>query len=364
MREGRVVMSSIRRHLRLIVQVAVGLLVLVGIIAWLAGLFHTKTGPGTTPVVVEPTTAPTVLVEVRETPRIRRTVGTIRAVHETTVASRIQARVQRVTATAGQRVEMGQVLVELDRADIEAMAKRAEANRDAARARLRQATSDLEKVTRLRREGAATEREFQDAARNQEVAVSVATAADESLKEAEAQLAYATVKSPITGIVVDRQVEEGDMARPGAPLIRLYVPDKLQLIASVPERLAMNLAVGQEVGVEIDALDLACRAHISEIVPEASPLSRAFVVKVTGACPPNVYSGMFGRLLIEEGRQQRLLVPEAAVRQVGQLEMVQVVDADGAATTRFVRTGERIGDQVEVQSGLEPGERVLAAFGA
>jgi len=88
---------------------------------------------------------------------------------------------------------------------------------------------------------------------------------------------------------------------------------------------------------------------------------------VTGPCPPGVLSGMFGRLLISEGERRQLLVPASAVRQVGQLEMVQVIDeAEGGegsiARRRFVRTGQRVGGKVEILAGLDEGERVLETF--
>ena len=111
-----------------------------------------------------------------------------------------------------------------------------------------------------------------------------------------------------------------------------------------------------------------CQGRISEIVPQASPSSRAMLVKVTGPCKSGVYSGMFGRLLIVEGTREQLLIPASAVRRVGQLELVQVLAAspgtgDTAATQRFVRAGETVGDKVEVLAGLAPGETVNAAFG-
>ncbi|MDY7109530.1 MAG: efflux RND transporter periplasmic adaptor subunit [Planctomycetota bacterium] len=364
-------MSSIARTLRTAMVAIIGLAALAVVIAWLSGAFKEKVEPGRGEVVAAAIDAPVVEVEVRTVPRITRAVGTIRAVHETAVGSRLLAHVEKVHIVAGQAVDEGDVLIELDQADIEARQRRVQANLEAARARLSKAREDLDRVTKLSRGEAATQREVYDAQRAVEVAEADVNAAEQALAEAEAELEYATVRSPITGIVIEKFVEEGDLARRGETLVTLYQPDRLQLVAPVPERLALGLSVGDTVDVEIEAIGMRCHGQVSEIVPQASPASRSLMVKVTGPCPPNVLSGMFGRMLIAEGQRRQLLVPATAVRQVGQLEMVQVVtppgdeekDEAGAITRRrFVRTGERVDDKIEILAGLEPGERVLETF--
>jgi RND family efflux transporter MFP subunit len=343
-----------------------GLLVVVVLVAWLSGFFSSRVEPGREVAIAAPVSGPVVPVEVRTVPRIVRAVGTIRAVHETAVGSRLLAPVERVLVTAGQAVSAGDVLVELDQADLEARARQARANLDATTARRVQADDDLQRVLALHERGASSPRERDDASRAAEIAAADVQAAEQALAEVTSQLGYATIRSPIDGIVIDKLVEAGDLARPGESLVTLYDPNRLQLEAAVPERLALDLEVGEMVQVEIDAIDLRCGGQVSEIVPQAMPASRSLLVKVTGPCPPGVISGMFGRLLLADGERSQLLVPRTAVRQVGQLEMVQVVEdgPDGPrARRRFVRTGEMVdGDQVEILAGLEPGERVAQVY--
>ncbi len=364
-------MKSKLRWIKTVLVAAVALVVLVVVIAWMSGMFNVKTSPGE--VARSARTAPAekvVPVQQRDVPRITRAVGTIRAVHETTVGSRLMARVTAVNVIAGQSVQKDDVLIELDRDELQARIDQAKANVNAANAQLRQAESDLEKVTQLVAAGSATQRELTDAQRAKEVAAANLQVAQEAATEAQTYLQYATIRSPINGVVIDKQIEVGDLAKPETPLVTLYDPSRLQLVAAVPERLAVDLKVDQEVGVEVDAVDLKCEARISEIVHQADPTSRSLLVKVTGPCPPNVYSGMFGRLLLQEGVQTQLLVPADAVRQVGQLEMVEVATASadkaGAIKVerRLVRTGARQNDLVEVLAGLDPNDRVVAPYGA
>jgi RND family efflux transporter MFP subunit len=354
-------------RLRTIGVPVAAVVVLVLVIAWLSGLFGAKTGPGRLAPAAAPIAGTVVEVELRSAPRMTPAVGTIRAVHETAVGSRLLARVQEVHVTAGQAVAPDEILIELDSAEIEARRRQAQASLDAATAREARARTDTERIDELRQRGAATPQELNNAQRALEVAVAEVEAETQALDAATTQLAYATVRAPIGGIVVDKLVEEGDLARPGQSLVTLYDPQRLQLVADVPERLALGMEVGQPVQVEVEALGLQCQGLVAEIVPQASPASRSLEVKVTGPCPPGVVTGMFGRLLIPSGEVEQLLVPVTAVRRVGQLEMVQVVTDDGAGGRslhrRFVRTGQVVDDRIEILAGLSPGEQVLTAFG-
>ena len=87
-------------------------------------------------------------------------------------------------------------------------------------------------------------------------------------------------------------------------------------------------------------------------MPEAQSNSRTFQVKVTGPCPPGIYSGMFGRILIPLDEEQVLVIPRRAVRNVGQLELVDVVRGRPSDRGGSIRTGRRLGGDVEVLSGL------------
>jgi multidrug efflux pump subunit AcrA (membrane-fusion protein) len=166
----------------------------------------------------------------------------------------------------------------------------------------------------------------------------------------------------MTGIIIDKEVDAGDTVMPGQILVTLYDPTRLQLVASVRESLTQRLTVGQDVDVTIEALGRTCTGQVSEIVPQSAAATRAFDVKVTGACPPGVYSGMFGRLLIPLDDEEVVLVPRAAVRRVGQLDIVDVADGD-RLLRRAVELGRAFGDEVEVLAGLRPGERVALAPG-
>ena len=163
---------------------------------------------------------------------------------------------------------------------------------------------------------------------------------------------------PITGRIIDKKVNAGDTVTQGQPLVAMYDPTRMQLVATVRESLAMRLKIGQGIDARIDTLGYNCHATISEIVPEAQAESRSFQVKVTGPCPPNIYSGMFGRIFIPMEDENVLIAPSEAIRQVGQLDEVDVLDGN-MVSRRAIQLGRTLDEGREVLSGLSEGEKVV-----
>jgi RND family efflux transporter MFP subunit len=229
---------------------------------------------------------------------------------------------------------------------------------NAAKAARVQAEADANRSTKLLKTNTVSRQEHERAATALKSADAELSRAEESINEIQARLDWATIRSPIRGVVIDKKIDAGDMVTPGQMLATLFDPKRMQLVASVRESLAHRLKVGQPIEVQIVSLNKKCTGTISEIVPEAESTSRAFQVKVTGPCPEGVYSGMFGRILIPLDEEQVLAIPRQAVQSVGQLDLV-IVATDRAVSRRAVRLGRAIDEDVEVLSGLRNGERVL-----
>lgn len=355
-----------RRFTRIVTLLATGagfLVVVVLLLMWLAGTFHRKIDGGTDRAAPHVATgrslkdARLVTVRSRRIPRVETSVGTIRAVHEVSVASKLLARVVEVGVTAGQRVREGDVLVRLDDADLAARAQQAHAAEAGARAGRDQAQIEYERIKHLLEQQAASKIEWDRAQAELKTAEAELARAEQAVNEAETVLEYARISSPITGVVIDKKVEAGDTVTPGQVLLTLFDPTRMQLVASVRETLTRRLAVGQAVNVHIDALEKTCQGRVSEIVPEAESASRTFSVKVTGPCPSGIYSGMFGRLLLPLEPEEVLVLPRAAVRRIGQLDVVEVAD-EHLLRRRAVQLGRSFDEDVEVLSGLRAGERV------
>ena len=343
----------------------------VVIMFWLSGRFSPKVPDGT-PADQSGASrieGPVVQVRLVALPLSESAVGTIRAVHEIAVGSKLLARVVEVNIKAGQEVKADEVLVRLDDTDLRAKLEQAKAAVTSFEAVRTQAAADEERGTSLMKSNAISRQEYEKTVTTLRSAEADLQGAHQTVNEVQATLDWATIRSPIDGTVIDKKVDAGDMVTPGQLVATLFDPKRMQLVANVRESLTRQLRIGQIIGVNIDGLDKQCSGTVSEIVPEAQSSSRAFQVKVTGPCPEGIYSGMFGRIVIPLGMENILVIPRAAVRKVGQLELVQTV-AGGKATQRAIRTGRYLGDvedaagqalhdQVEVLSGLQGAEQVV-----
>jgi len=351
-----------KRLWRIIVEAVVSLGAMVVVLMWLAGVFEHKIEPG----LLEPTTrsaAGKTAVEVKKysVPRYEWAVGTIKAVNETALGSKLLAKVVEVKVKAGQFVKKNEVLVRLDDRDLQARVAQAKSAVEAAEARRNQARVDHERIMRLAERQAASEHEISTAGNELKKASAQLQQAKESLREAETILSYATIRAPFDGIIVDKNCDVGDMVVQGRILVRLY--DRLQFVATVRESLAEHLKVGQGLYAYVPAVNKVCRGTVSEIVPQAEVASRSFDVKLIGPCAPGIYSGMFGRMFIPLGREEVILIPKSSIVRVGQLELVDVEDA-GGVRRRSIQVGRSFGDYVEVLSGLNEGEKVLVPSSA
>jgi RND family efflux transporter MFP subunit len=336
---------------------AVGLILLL---LMLAGVFKSKVNTDRPVAATSARPTQETIQEVRlvRRPRTETAVGTVEPVHEAAAASKLLARVIEVKVAAGQTVSEGDVLVRLDDADLRSRLEQAESAVRAAASRDERAKADYARAEKLVESKVVTRAEFDQLTSESKTAEAELRRSQQAVEEARVLLGYATIRAPLTGVVIDKRVEAGDTVSPGQVLVTLYEPNRMQLVATVRESLAERLKVGNEVRARLDALGHDCPATIREIVPQAEAASRSFTVKVTGPCPPGVYSGMFGRIFIPLSDEEVLVVPREAVSHVGQLSLVDVVEGD-TVSRRSVQLGRELPEGYEVLAGLRAGEKVV-----
>ncbi|MCB2155292.1 efflux RND transporter periplasmic adaptor subunit [bacterium] len=340
-----------------IIVVLLALAFLGAVMGYLAGWFTPSVAPEHVAPPIRAAADETVAVEHVQEPVIEQATGTMRAKNETSVSPRITASIVSINVRSGDRVEEGDVLITLDDRDLVARVRQAEKSVMAAQAKLDDAKSEFERKQALFEQGVASESELDRAQADYKALQAEVARAERGMDEAEASLSYATIKSPITGRVIDRYAEPGDTVTPGQSIVKLYDPKSLRLEADVRESLATKLATGDQLDVRIDALNQTAAGEVDEIVPQSQSGSRSFLVKVSLPPVENLYPGMFGRLLIPTGEVDRLYVPQSAIARVGQLEFV-LVEEQGDLVRRFVRTGMEEDSRVEVLSGLTAAERI------
>ncbi|MCE5278908.1 MAG: efflux RND transporter periplasmic adaptor subunit [Planctomycetaceae bacterium] len=337
---------------------------------YLDGVFSPKVGPETSgqagPAVAAPAglgqrISGTVEARMVEIPLSEEAPGTIRPLRETALASKVREpeKVIEVNVIAGQEVHRGDVLVKLDPSTWQNRREMAQAKIRIAQAARDEALKNLQRMKEAFDKKVATAGEVDSAKYRLEGLEGEVVAAQRALDEATQNLAYTEIRAPMDAVVVDKRIDIGDTVAPGQVLVSLY--DRMQMIANVREGLIKRLAAGQEIDVLFDDLGGVCTGKISEIVPLADPLTRTFQVKVVGPCRAGVRPGMYAKLRVPLGNRKVLVIPPAAVVQVGQLTMVNVADSQGVQR-RSVQLGRNVvvdgKPQVEVLAGLKPGEKV------
>lgn len=325
-------------------------------IAWMAGIFTEKVAPQNSSLEqVHP--KETLTLTATPIAHFESVPAGIYAKDATLIASQVMARIEKVHVKAGDSVAQGQTLVTLESKGVQAQVAQAKAQVSAIGALQTEAAANLKRTIELRQQGLASSVDLDRANALSAQRDAELIAANQRLNELKANLEYSEIAAPISGRIVDRMAEAGDMAIPGQTLLSLYNPFTLQVEANVRESIAVQLKVGQEVLIKVDALGTESTVNISEIVPAADPNARSFIVKANLNFSERLMPGMFIRLLIDLGEERRLMLPQHYVSHFGQLESVWVV-TDNGVQRRIIRTGNIRGDSVEVISGLIEGEKL------
>jgi RND family efflux transporter MFP subunit len=188
--------------------------------------------------------------------------------------------------------------------------------------------------------------------------------ASAALTQAQNSLSYTRIRAPFSGVVTEKKADAGTLASPGMPIFTIEDTRSFRLEVTVDESDIRLVHVGQVVPVTIDALgDIQLPGKIVQIVPAADTASHSFLVKVELPAETRLRSGFFGRARFPRGEGAALLIPRTSLVERGQLQGVYLLDANQIAGLRYVTLGRSTGDQVEVLSGLEAGEKLVAAPG-
>lgn len=271
-------------------------------------------------------------------------MGTIRARHRAVLEAKVSGGIEALPVVPGQSVKAGQTLVELDAREIQARLDQALTQRE-------QLGRDTERLRQLLANNAVSRQEFESLESRHRVAKAAVT-------EAETMLAYTKVVAPFDGIITRKHAEIGDLAAPGKPLLEMENLNSLRLEADVPEAAISHIVAGAQLSVRVAGVTHDLSATVSEIAPAADPNSRTFLVKLDLPANSGARTGQFGRLTVPLGETSALRIPASALILRGQLELVFVA-GNAQAQMRLVKSGKRIGDEIEILSGLNRGDQII-----
>jgi len=320
------------------------------------------------------------VIEVKKAtvPDVVEATGTVRAALSAQLASQVMGTITRVNVHESDRVRRGEVLVSIDEAQQQAAYISAKAGLQASQESIAAADADyaladatMKRYQMLYDKKSVSPQEYDEvktklaaAQARRDAAHAGRTQAEAGVSQASTSVGFTKVRAPFDGIVISKLAEPGSMAAPGVPLLVVEDPSRFRLEAQVDESKMRVVKLGENVPVLIDALgDQPIEGKVMQIVPAADPASRTFTVKIDLPANPQIRSGLFGRARFPSGQREAIEIPKSAVLSRGQLQAVYVVGSDQLASLRFVTLGATSGDQVEVLSGLQNGDRIVAQPG-
>jgi len=284
------------------------------------------------------------VLHVAQQPDYYITSGVVSSDHRVAISSRIAGYVHTIAVREGDRVNLGQILVRVDPVNAKQALNQALAD-------FADARTDMERYRKLLAGQAVSKQRFDKVQLRFKVAKS-------RVEQARNQLNYAEITSPVTGIVVRKALNTGDMASPGAPILVVEDPAQLLVETDISARAASALHTGDAVDVVIPALQAARSGHIRQLVNAADPVSHQFHVKIALDSIKSVHPGMFAEVRFRTGMREVLLMPQVAVVHRSGLNGVYVADAKGVLHYRQVRLGEQHDAMVEIAAGLDDGDMI------
>jgi RND family efflux transporter MFP subunit len=345
-----------------------------GVFIWLAGCSSQRPTGNEKPEVIS--NVAVIVAQKTMVPDWIESVGTVEAAQKSAVSSQIMGNIVGLRAHEGDRVQAGQVLAVVDDTESRAAVAEASAALAAAKNEVTVADSDfglaestLARYQQLFDKKSVSPQEFDEvktrcaaASARRDLARAERDRASAALTQAETSLGHTQIRAPFTGLITQRLADVGTLARPGTPVFTMEDTRRYRLEAALDENDIGLARLGAQVRVFVDSLGGATLAgKVAQIVPAADPASRSFVVKIDLPADARLRGGLFGRAHFLRGRREALLIPRSAVIQRGQLQGVYVIGPDDVASLRYVTLGPPENDQVEVLSGLQAGEKVIAA---
>jgi membrane fusion protein (multidrug efflux system) len=276
-------------------------------------------------------------------------VGNLVANEMVELKSESEGTIQQILFKEGQQAKEGDLLVLLDESKFAASAAEAEAN-------FKVSESNYERSKRLFEEKLISKQEIDQNAASFQAARAAFDLKKRLLKDAR-------ITAPFSGVVSARRISPGQVIDKNTLLTILVDADPVKVEFNVPERFVGQLKIGQKISVKLAAYPgRSFEGEVYFIAPFVDEALRTALLKARIPNPNNeLKPGMFANLdLTLQIKEQALVIPESAVLSSGDRTMVYVVDGQDTAQVRPVRLGLRQAGMVEILSGLQAGERVVA----
>jgi multidrug efflux system membrane fusion protein len=320
---------------------------------------------------VAPAAVPVVagVVSSHEVPLYLRGVGTVIGYNTDVVRSQIQGQLTQIAFTEGQTVKAGDLLAQIDPRPYQAQLDQMIANRDRDQAQLANAIANLGRYTALENKGYATP-QLSDTQKAQVAQLQSAIKADEALiEQAEVQLGYTRLTSPIPGVTGVRQIDVGNIIHPTDPngLVVVTQVEPISLIFTLPQaelpRIQMQMAKGPLTVIAYSQDDKIKLDEGKLLLVNNQIAQTTGTIQLKATFPNAAHRLWPGQLvnarLLVDTRKDGLTIAAPAVQQGQTGSYVYVISPDGKAEVRPVTVAQISEGQALIDSGLKASETVV-----
>ncbi len=297
-------------------------------------------------------------------PRTSEFVAVVRSLRSTTIQPQAEGFVTQILVRAGDRVQAGQPLVQIDPDRQAAAVGSLESSHAAHEAEVAFARQQQQRMETLFEAGAVSRQELEQSQMALKTAEAQMKAIDAQIQESQVQLRYYRVLAPRAGMVGDIEIRVGDRVETSTIITTVDESAGLEVYIAVPLEQAAALKVGLPVQLLDTAGEVLATNPISFVAPRADDATQSVLVKslLRQASPLRVMQYVRARIVWSTA--PGLAVPIVAVNRVSGAYFVFVAEAAQGGTVarqRPVQVGEIIGDEYVVRGGLKAGDRVITS---
>lgn len=307
----------------------------------------------------------TVALQPKPIPQTSEYVATIRSLRSTTVQPQVDGIVRQVLVKAGDRVQQGQPLLQIDADRQQALVTTTESQRAAREAEVTLAQQNLARAQKLFAAGAVSRAELDLAETTAKTAQAQLDAVASQIRETQVQLQCYRVTAPAAGVIGEITIRQGDRVTPATEITTIDQAQGLEAYISVP----LERVTALRTGLSVELLDqdgkVMSTDPITFVAPRADDATQSVLAKATlRQPPPSIRVMQYVRARLIWSNEPRLTVPLVAVNRIAGQYFVFIAEqgAQGAvARQKPVTLGEVVGEDYIVLGGLNPGERVIVS---
>lgn len=288
--------------------------------------------------------------------------GKVQSVSSSMITTRRSGYVKRLNVDVGDQVKSGEVLIQLDNANLASKRSQSRSKIKTARTAFNNAKKDLERYKELRKKNSVSKKEFEQVQLQFDNARSNLEAAQQQLNSINAELDYVNIKAPFDGVITNKFIKAGNLAMPGKPLLNMSGDGQLEVVSKVGEEQINQLEKGQTANVHIASLDVDLEAKVTEVSSSSSASGGQYMIKLIIPDDQAVKSGMYAEVKINatsSDQTSSIRIPRSALVHTNDLIGVYTLSKSNTAILRWLEIGSRDQDNVEVLSGLDQGEEII-----